>query len=292
MLRTYLLAAALGVGLLLTPMVGPLAGGRPSAVGAMDGPQDQPLVTVEIATVGMDRAQNSPVVLLRDGASGRIVPIWVGVSEAHAILLVMLGIETQRPMTHDLLTSVIAELGATVEEVWVHEIRETTYIGRIRLRVGDEPDLRDIDSRPSDALAVAIRTDAPVRVAADLLADPPPFDFLAPEADAQVVRMLGITVVAPSDVLRARYRLPDRPGLVVVGVSGEAAEQGLRRGDLIVDMDGAVPLEPMDFLEAVRAARDTLRIRYWRDGEESEIRLAPVEVLGPQRPRTPPPIQT
>jgi uncharacterized protein len=257
------------------------------------GPAADGLVPVELATVGMDAAQHSPVVLLREQTSGKIVPIWVGVPEAHAILAVMLGIEMPRPMTHDLLTAVIKELGATVHEVLVHDVQGTTYIGRLRLRVGDESAIREIDSRPSDALAIAIRTDAPIRVAETLLADPPAFDFLAPEADEQVVRMLGVTVVAASGVLRTRYGLPDRPGLVVVGASGEAAERGLRRGDLIIEVQGSVPMEPMDFLNAVRAAGLTVQVRFWRDGEEREIELSPARVPEEERRRRgPSPIQT
>jgi uncharacterized protein len=251
------------------------------------------MVPVELATVGMDPAQHSPVVLLREQVSGKIVPIWVGIPEAQAILTIMLGLEMPRPMTHDLLTTVIEELGATVEEVVVHEVQGTTYIGRIRLRVGGDAQIREIDSRPSDALAIAIRTDAPIRVAESLLADPPDFDFLAPEADEQVVRLLGATVVAPTAVLRTRYRLPNRPGLVVVGASGEAAEKGLRRGDLILEVGGSMPREPMDFLNAVRGARETVRVRYWRDGEEGEVELSPILTIPGLSPRRgPAPIQT
>jgi uncharacterized protein len=233
------------------------------------------LVSVELATVGVDALQRTPVVLLRESATGKIVPIWVGVAEAQAILRTMLGVDMPRPMTHDLLANVIRELGATVEEVVVHDIQESTFIGRIRLRVNNGADIMDIDSRPSDALALAIRTDAPIFVAEALLADPPPFDFLAPEADEQVVRILGVTVVNPSAALRERFSLGDRPGLVAVGVSGEAAERGLRRGDLIVTVNGVSPTEPMDFLNAVLAAQDTVEIVYWRDGEEHRIELSP-----------------
>jgi uncharacterized protein len=254
--------------------------------------RDSDLITVELATVGVDAAQHSPVVLLREPVSGKIVPIWVGIPEAQAILAVMLGIEMPRPMTHDLLASVIAELGATVEEVLVHDIRETTYLGRLRLRVGAEPEIREVDSRPSDALALAIRTDAPIRVAELLLADPPAFDFLAPEADEQVVRMLGATVVAPSATLRTRYHLPDRPGLVVAGASGEAAAKGLRRGDFILQVNGVVPREPMDFLNAALASRDVVHIRYWREGQELEVELVPSVTPGREQRRGPTPVQT
>jgi uncharacterized protein len=271
----------------------PGAGDSQQAAGERNGEGDPEavLIAVELATVGMDAGQRAPVVLLREPSSGMIVPIWVGVAEAQAILMVMLGVEPPRPMTHDLLASVIRALDATVEEVVVHDIRETTFIGRVRLRLGGTGEVRDVDSRPSDALALAIRTDAPIRVAERLLAEPPDFDFLAPEADEQVVRMLGATVVAPTANLRDRYGLPDRRGLVVVGASGQAADLGLRRGDLIVEVNGAVPGEPIDFLNAALAARDVVRIRYWREGEETEIEL-PVPLMPETEPRRGPTIRT
>jgi uncharacterized protein len=259
-------------------------------------PEDRgDLVPVELATVGTDARAGAPVVLLREPASGQIVPIWVGMAEAHAILRNMLAIETPRPMTHDLLADVIQRLGAHVAEVVVHDVQGSTYLGLIRLRVGDQPDLLDIDSRPSDALALAIRTDAPIRVAAQLLADPPRFDFLAPEVDEQVVRILGATLVAPNPTLRDRYQLPTQPGLVVVGASGEAAQRGLRRGDLVLEVNGVLPAEPMDFLNVVLDAYESVDLRVWRNGEVLEIQL-PAITLPPAPPgadpRRPAPIQT
>jgi uncharacterized protein len=260
---------------------GPPAGGAADGEVAPDTVADG-LVPVELATVGMDPTQQAPVVLLREATTGKIVPIWVGVPEAQSILAVMLGVEMPRPMTHDLLASVIRELGASVEEVVVHDVRETTFIGRVTLRPAGEERVVEVDSRPSDALALAIRTGAPIRVAERLLAAPPDFDFLAPEADEQVVRMLGATVVAPSRTLRERYGLPDRPGLVVVGTSSAAADEGLRRGDLILEINGVVPRAPMDFFDAAIAG-ETLRIRYWRAGQEAEVELSPLMVPGPER---------
>jgi uncharacterized protein len=268
--------------------------------GDTDGGQNPPatpddgLIPVELATVGMDALQHTPVVLLREGGSGRIVPILVGVAEAQAILRNLLGMEMPRPMTHDLLANILQELGVTVEEVVVHDLQESTYIGRILLRVEGEGEVREIDSRPSDALALAVRTDAPIRVAEGLLAEPPRFDFLAPEADEQVVRLLGATVITPTPNLRERYGLGDRVGVVVVGASGEAAEKGLRRGDLIVGVNGVQPTEPMDFLNAALGATDMVEILFWRDGEEHTIELSPaaVPVPAPERRRGPTPIQT
>jgi uncharacterized protein len=225
------------------------------------------LVPVELATVGVDAVQNAPVVLLRDPTTGKVMPILVGIAEAQAILTVMLGVEMPRPMTHDLLVNVVRELGAEVEEVVVHEMRGTTFIGRIRLRMDGEEGIREVDSRPSDALALAVRTDAPIHVAETLLADPPRIDFMAPEADEQVVRILGLTVVVPNRALRERYGQPRQPGLMVVGAYGEAAERGIRRGDIITGVNGEAPLEPMAFLRAVMAAPEVVRLRIVRDRE-------------------------
>lgn len=250
------------------------------------------LVPVELATVGVDPVQSSPVALLRQEGSGQIIPIWIGLPEAQAILRVMLGLETPRPMTHDLLADIVSRLGAVVEEVVVHDIQDATYLGRIRLRLGEDDHL-DIDSRPSDALALAIRTDATIRVAAALLIDPPAFDFLAPEAAQQVVRIMGATVVSPTPALRQRHHLPDTLGLVVVGTSGQAAEKGLRRGDLITEVNGMPVHEPMDFLNAALEAIETVRLNVLRDGEAHQLELDPPAAgPGPTPRRGPTPIQT
>jgi|GEM_PF-122525 len=264
-----------------------ISDGAPESLGgAVESPRPSSgLTPVELATVGVDATEGVPMVLLREPLSGRILPILVGLPEAQSILGVMLGLETPRPMTHDLLASVIEGLGATVEEVMVHDMRGTTYIGTVRLRVGGEAELRDIDSRPSDALALAVRTDAPILVSEGLLMESPPFDLMVPEAGEQVVRILGATVVAPSPTLRDRYQLPRRAGVVVVGVSGEAAEQGIRRGDLIVEVNGQRLRQPLDFLDAARAGgEEPVRVKYWREGEELEVELRPQALPGPRRP--------
>jgi uncharacterized protein len=238
-------------------------------------------VEVDVATVGVDRVEQAPVVMLRDPVSGKIVPIWVGIAEAQAILSVLLAVQMPRPMTHDLLANVVRELGATIVDVAVKEIRGSTFHGEIRLRASGSDSIQVLDSRPSDALALALRTEAPIHVAEALLDHPPEVDFLAPEAAEQVVRILGLTVVAQTKPLRERFTLPaHRKGVVVVGAYGEAAQQGLRRGDLVVEVNGRTPELPMDFLEAVLGAWESVRITVWRDGREERVELKPVQAPG------------
>lgn len=242
-------------------------------------PPDGDLLAAELSTVGWDALSGSPVVLLRELASGQVLPIWIGLAEARAIGLALHGIETPRPMTHDLMANLLSELGATLEEVVVTELRDGTYYGLLKLRVEGQDEPRWVDTRPSDGLALALRTGARIRVTAALVDDQPDFQFLAPEVPDQVVRVLGLTVRAATPELRAEHGLPERDGLVVVAASDEAARLGLERGDLIVDVNGRAPHQPLDLLEAIRDAPDrVLTLTYWRDGEEHTVELE----IGPE----------
>ncbi len=242
------------------------------------------LLTAELNTVGWDQLSGSPVVLLRELDSGQVLPIWIGMAEARAISFELHGIELSRPMTHDLMANVLATLGARLEEVVVSDLREGTYYGLLKLRVDGESEPRWVDTRPSDGLALALRTDATIRIAKKLIKDLPNIDFMAPESPDQVVRALGLTVVIPNDELKSELSLPDRRGLAVIATSGVAKKAGLARGDLIVTIDGATPSEPLDLLRAIEnATGNKLSITYWRDGVETTVEL-PLDV--PERPQS------
>ncbi len=133
---------------------------------------DPAYATVEVAGVGVDSQTESPVVLLRDPASSQAIPIWIGVAEAEAIARALHGVAMPRPMTHDLLASTVERLGARVEEVVIVEAKEGTYYGVIRLVTSARARRIELDSRPSDGVALALRTGAPIRVARSLLRDP------------------------------------------------------------------------------------------------------------------------
>ena len=110
----------------------------------------------------VDPVTNMPIVILRDKDGERVLPIWVGVFEANAIALQIENIATPRPMTHDLLRNVIRDLNGVVDKIVVSDLKETTFYALIYLRVGSE--VVAIDARPSDALALALRTQAPIFV--------------------------------------------------------------------------------------------------------------------------------
>jgi len=120
------------------------------------------LVEMTIKGLMMDPLTNMPIVLLREASSDRVLPIWVGPVEANAIMLQVENVAPPRPMTHDLLKQVLVELGATLARVIIADLHENTFYAYLELRRGT--DVLYVDARPSDAIALSIRTRAPVFV--------------------------------------------------------------------------------------------------------------------------------
>jgi bifunctional DNase/RNase len=115
----------------------------------------------------MDPTTNSPIVILKDVNSDVMLPIWVGPYEANSIASEIEKVAPQRPMTHDLLRNVINQFGASVRRVVVTELRDNTFYAVIEIDFGDRSIL--IDSRPSDAIALALRVDCPIFVREDVV---------------------------------------------------------------------------------------------------------------------------
>ena len=125
------------------------------------------LVSMSIKGLMLDPVSNSPIVVLKDDQEKFFLPIWVGIFEANAIALQLENITTPRPMTHDLLRNMISELNAHVARVVINDLRDSTFFARIHLLRGDTR--WDVDSRPSDAIALALRVDAEIFVAQSVL---------------------------------------------------------------------------------------------------------------------------
>ncbi|HEX6084659.1 MAG TPA: bifunctional nuclease family protein [Thermoanaerobaculia bacterium] len=126
------------------------------------------LIAMSIKGLMLDPVSNSPIVVLKDDDEKFFLPIWVGIFEANAIALQLENITTPRPMTHDLLRNMIAELNARVLRIVINDLRDSTFFAQIRLAIGSERTL-EVDARPSDAIALALRTEAPIFVAQSVL---------------------------------------------------------------------------------------------------------------------------
>lgn len=112
-------------------------------------------------------ANRQPIVLLKAEEGGKYLPIWIGHPEAAAILMKLQNAELPRPMTHDLLANILTDLSTKLVRVLVTELKENTFYAVLQLATPDGE--IDVDSRPSDAIALAVRTDAPIFAARDLL---------------------------------------------------------------------------------------------------------------------------
>ncbi len=122
---------------------------------------------MEIYGVSFDMVGKSPIVLLKTAEGNKFLPIWIGHAEAAAILMKLQGQAAPRPMTHDLVTDMLAQLDANVSRVTVTELRESTFYALVTVRADGQE--IEIDSRPSDAIALALRAEAPIFVAERVL---------------------------------------------------------------------------------------------------------------------------
>jgi len=139
-------------------------------------------IEMSIKGLMVDPITNTPIVILRDKEGQKVLPIWVGIFEANAIALQIENIETPRPMTHDLLRNVIHDLKAEVQKIVVCDLQENTFYALIYLGLNGVT--LAIDARPSDAIALALRTRAPIFVEDTVIDHAKTVDFTTEKTDA------------------------------------------------------------------------------------------------------------
>ena len=138
------------------------------------------LVPMSIKGLMLDPVSNSPIVVLKDVDEKFFLPIWVGIFEANAIALQLENVTTPRPMTHDLLRNMISELDGRVARVVINDLRDSTFFAQIRVITSQRT--LELDARPSDAIALALRTEAPIFVAQSVLEQA---QTISPDAEDQ-----------------------------------------------------------------------------------------------------------
>ncbi|MCH7922434.1 MAG: bifunctional nuclease family protein [Nitrospinae bacterium] len=137
------------------------------------------MLEMKVKGLALDPSTNMPIVILKDLEEEQALPIWVGIFEANAIALEMESVPTPRPMTHDLIKNILEETEATVLRIVVNDLKDNTFYAEIILSLnGTEV---AIDSRPSDAIALALRVDAPIYVAKKVLDEARSIDLTDPE---------------------------------------------------------------------------------------------------------------
>lgn len=164
------------------------------------------MIHVRIASLSIDSTSNQPVIVLRpiedEPGHGRLVPIWIGNAEASAILLALQGVEPPRPMTHDLLAGILGGLDATLDRVEIERLHEGTFYANLVLSDGER--VVRVDARPSDSIALAIRTRSPIFVDESVVdaAAIPETDQLEEEDEIERFRDF-LDHIEPSDFLES-----------------------------------------------------------------------------------------
>jgi bifunctional DNase/RNase len=198
------------------------------------------LVEVRVRGVAVDPQAGSPIVLLEELRGERVMPIWVGAFEARAIAMEMEKIAPPRPMTHDLIKNILDGVKAQVSNIVITDLKENTFYARIGLSAGGTS--VQIDARPSDAIALALRVNAPIYIAKAVFESSPAIELRGDgPTPVTVLKRYGLTVQNLTTSLAAHFHLPTPDGVLVSDVeAGSGAERdGLRRGDVIVAVNQA-----------------------------------------------------
>ena len=128
------------------------------------------MIEMKVMGIALDTRTGSPIVVLHDIDNRRALPIWIGSAEASSIIRKIENLSVTRPMTHDLILNIIEQTGYNLDKVIINDVEQDTYYATIYLKDKDENEI-EIDSRPSDAIAVAIRVEAPIYVTANVLSN-------------------------------------------------------------------------------------------------------------------------
>ncbi len=156
------------------------------------------MIEMKVMGIALDTRTGSPIVVLHDKENRKALPIWIGSAEASAIIRKIENLTVARPMTHDLIINIIEKTGYKIDKIEINDVEKETYYATIFLR-GEDDQLIEIDSRPSDAIAVAIRVDAPIFVTANVISNGSvSTDSAKDEAEAQEFKEF-IQSIKPSD---------------------------------------------------------------------------------------------
>jgi len=230
-------------------------------------------IEMEVKGVRMDVLGQNPVVILADKEGKKALPIWIGLLEANAIERELKSLTTSRPMTHDLLHSILAQVHVKVKEVKIVDLKNHTYYAKLFLTLNKES--IEIDARPSDGIIMALKSKAPVYVAAKIIDDQ---GVLLTRKEALGERH-GIRVQELTPSLASHFNFKGQKGVLVSEVvSGSASEaSGIKAGDIITKVHVKEVGSVQEFEETFDAlkAESSIHISLFRDDRFHEINLKP-----------------
>jgi uncharacterized protein len=230
-----------------------------------------PFVQMEIKGVSIDTIRRSPVVILVDKEGKKMLPIWVGLLEANAIDNELNAVTSTRPMTHDLLRSILDKMHFQVKEVRIIDLKENTYYATLFLKSDKEK--IEIDARPSDAIVLALKSKAPVFVAAGILNE----QGILITGQETLGDRSGIRTQELTPALASHFDFRGRKGVLVAEVLSEslAETSGIRAGDIITGVNSREVGSIEDFEKVFDEAKPggSARLHLFRDGKTKEVSL-------------------
>ncbi len=229
--------------------------------------KDDQELSAKVRGMVMDRISGTPVVVLETDEHKRFVPIWIGFAEAVAIDIVLRGINPPRPMTHDLIRSIIDSIGGKVKKVTITDIKSNTYYAEIWIELNGR--VFRIDSRPSDALALALRTKSPIFITNKILSA----SIKIPDEEEDIWSKFGISVQQITSELEEFF---GSKGLVVSDVKeGSIAYGKIRRGDIIIEVNSKSTKEQgINVLKEEMKGKREVELTIIRDKKKLKTKIA------------------
>jgi bifunctional DNase/RNase len=236
MMRYVLLVPVLGLLVLLLSYTG--SGRRIQA------PDN--LVELELIDIGIDPDNRSPVLILTDREEGKVLPVFIGVNEASSISRALGDEEMRRPMTHDLIANMIEKMGTSLVRVVIKNLEDNIYYADLVIRMGNSE--VKVDCRPSDAIAIAVRLEAPVFIKREVLELAVNEELTEWWHREGMTSRLGLQLQELTDDLAGVMGAENLEGVIISSVEegGVADENGLKRGDIVLSIDGESVGDPVE----------------------------------------------
>lgn len=231
-----------------------------------------PFIEMEVKGVRIDPVSQSPVVILSDKDGKKALPIWIGLLEANAIDKELKQVSSPRPMTHDLLHSILTQTQVKVKEVKIVDLKEQTYFATLFLTLNKG--LIEIDARPSDAIILALKSRVPILVSAKVLDQ----QGLALSRQERIGERHGIRIQELTPSLASHFNFKGQKGVLVsevlVGSISEAS--GIKAGDIITKINLKEVGSLQEFEEIFDALKpgSAIRIVFFRDEKFQEVSLS------------------
>jgi len=230
-----------------------------------------PFIEMEVKGVRLDAIGYNPVVLLADKEGKKALPIWIGLLEANAIDKELKNITSPRPMTHDLLHSILTQVQVKVKEVKIVDLKDRTYYATLFLKLSKG--VIEVDARPSDAIILALKSKIPILVSAKVLDE----QGIALTKKNAFGERYGIRIQELTSALASHFNFKGKKGVLVAEVLPASVSEasGIKAGDIITKVNSKEVESVQGFeemLDTVKAG-DSLRILLFRDDKFQEVNL-------------------